>query len=122
MESVEVVFEAGDDSFVSGGFGGPASFVGVVAQGADVGELGGDCWRELSGRGEVRARLADVRVGACFGGEVSAAVSVSDSGLEHFRSDPLDVVGDDVTIDDGGDGDASAEFADGLVVCGAQRG
>ena len=122
MESLEVVFEAGDDSFVSGGFGGPASFGGVVAQGADVGELGGDGWRELDGWGEVGAGLADVCVGAGFGGEIAAAVAVSDAGLEHFGSDPLDVVGDGVTVDDGNDGDAAAEFADGLVVCGAQRG
>ena len=53
MESLEVVFEAGDDSFVSGCFGGPASLVGVLAKGADVVELCGDGGRELDGRGEV---------------------------------------------------------------------
>lgn len=48
MESVEVVLEAGDDSFVSGSFRSPASFGGVVAQGADVVELSGDGWDELA--------------------------------------------------------------------------
>lgn len=49
-------------------------------------------------------------------------MAVSDAGLEHLGSDPADVVGDGVSVDDRGDGDAAAEFADGLVVCGAQRG
>ena len=113
LESLEVVFEAGDDSFMSGRFGGPASVGGVVAKGSDVGELRGDRWCELGGGGEVRAGLTDVRVRACFGGEVAAAVAVSDTSLEYFGSDPLDVVGDGSTVDDGSDGDAAAEFADG---------
>lgn len=50
-ESSEVAFEAVDDAFVAGCFGGPAAVVGIVAEGADVGELVGDGGDELGSSG-----------------------------------------------------------------------
>jgi Transposase len=71
VEPAEVGFEAGDDALVASGLGGPAAGVGVVAQLADVVELGGDGGGEVGGGDVVGAGLADVGVGAGVGGEVA---------------------------------------------------
>ena len=89
VDALEVAFEAGDHSVVAGGLAGPASVVGVVAEGVDVGELGLDCGLELGRGHEVRAGLADVGVGAGFGDEIAGAVAVGDAGLEHLGGEPL---------------------------------
>jgi transposase len=91
-EAVEVAFEAGDDPLVAGGLGGPASGFSVVAELADVGELGFDYRGEVGGGDVVGAGLTDVGVGAGFGGEIAGAVAVGDAGLEHLRGEPLDPV------------------------------
>src|SRR4051794_7806534 len=74
VEAAAVLFEAVDDSLVTGDFGGPSTFVGVVAELAEIVELGGDCGHELRCGAEVRAGLADVGVRAGFGSEVSGAI------------------------------------------------
>lgn len=66
-----MVFEAGDDAGVAGHLGVPAACLGVVAQGEHVVELGLELGEELGGGDEVVSLLADVGVGAGFGGQVT---------------------------------------------------
>ena len=77
----EVAVDAGDDAFVTGGFGVPSSALGVVPELVDVGELGFKRWLELWGRKVVVALFADVGVGAGVGDEVAGAVAVRYAGL-----------------------------------------
>lgn len=75
-----MAFEAVDDALVAGDFGVPSALVCVVAELLDVVELGGDGGDELGGGGEAGAGLADVRVGAGVGSEISGAVAVARNG------------------------------------------
>ena len=84
FEPVEVGLEAGDDAGVPGDLGVPAACGGVVAERGDVGELGLELGDELGGGDVVVALLADVGLGAGFGGELAGAVAVRDPGLEHL--------------------------------------
>ena len=69
------------DVFVPGAFLGPSSLVGIVAEDDDVGELSVEDVLPVVVGDVVVALLTDVGVGAGAGGEVAAAVAVSDSGL-----------------------------------------
>jgi hypothetical protein len=93
-EDVEVSLEAGDDSGVAGDFAVPAASPRVVAQGDFVVELGLQLWHEFGCGGVVVALLADVGVGAGIGGQMAGAVSVGDTGLEHFAVQPSDSIRD----------------------------
>jgi hypothetical protein len=119
VDALEVAFEAGDHSVVAGGLAGPASVVGVVAEGVDVGELGLDCGLELGRCHEVRAGLADVGVGAGFGDEFARAVAVGDTGLEHLGREPCDAVRDG-GLAGWGDRDPAGDSSGRLVVCGLE--
>jgi len=96
VDGAEVAAEGVGDALVSGVFVGPAALSGVVAQLDDVGELGTE-HAASGGVGDVViALLADVGVGACAGGEVSAAVAVRDACRDHLAVEPVDVVGDEL--------------------------
>jgi hypothetical protein len=97
---------------VPGYFGVPAALDGVVAERGDVGELGLELRDELVGGDVVVALLADVGVGAGFGGELARAVAVGDPGLEHLIAEPFDPAGDDGLADRG---DAEGQPDPGLV-------
>ena len=73
-----------------GDLGVPAAFGGVVAERGDVGKLGLELGDELGGGDVVVALLADVGVGAGFGGELAGSVAVRDPGLEHLGAQPFD--------------------------------
>ncbi len=69
--------EAVDDALVAGDFGVPASGLGVVAEGGDVGMLGVEGRDELGCGLVVVALLADVGVGAGAGDVGAGAVAVA---------------------------------------------
>ena len=85
--------DAGDDAVVTGNLGSPAAGLGVITKRVDVGELGFERGLELRGGDLVVALFADVGVGTGVGDEVSGAVAVGDSGLEHLGPEPFDSVG-----------------------------
>src|SRR5215211_8390449 len=86
---------AGDEAGVSGDFAVPSAFDRIIVEGFRVGELILELGQELGAGLVVVAVLADVGVGAGFGGEVAGAVAVRNSGLDHFAVQPGDPVGDD---------------------------
>ena len=83
--------DAGDDVFVAGGlrFLLPVAWV-LFPEVVDVGELGFERGLELGGGDIVVALFADVGIRTGVGDEVSGAVAVGDSGLEHLGPEPFD--------------------------------
>ncbi len=69
----------------------------------------------------VVALLADVGVGAGASGEVTAAVAVSDAGLDHFGVERFDVIGDELAGESGNESVGGSGFRDGGVVSGSDR-
>ena len=70
-EPVDVVLQAGDEAGVSGDFAVPSAFDRIIVEGFRVGELILELGQELGAGLLVVAVLADVGVGAGFGGEVA---------------------------------------------------
>ena len=78
------------------------------------------CGMNSGAADEVVALLADVGVGAGFGGELAGAVAVGDAGLEHLGAQPCDAVGDDGLADRGdGQGQPGAGLTHRFLVGGA---
>ena|GEM_PF-4391998 len=101
FEALHVGLEAGDDAVVAGDFRRPVAGCSVVAQGADVGQLGLQRWEELVGGNEVVAGFADVGVWAGFGGKFTGAEAMRNTGFEHLGVEPFDPVGDQWFADRG---------------------
>jgi hypothetical protein len=85
--------------------------------------LGLELRDELGGGDVVVALLADVGVGAGFGGELAGAVAVRDPGLEHLGAQPFDPAGDDRLADRGdGQGQPGPGLVHGFFVGDADGG
>ena len=83
--------EAFDEAAVASGFVAPAAGLGVLGQRLGVDALGGEDGKKRGLGAEVRAVLADVRVGADALGGGAQAVAAGESGLDERQLAPVAV-------------------------------